>query len=141
MKFLDVRSYCICQVNIVYLRNFSAFGADGVRLARAKASFVFRCRSVLVVDYKVCLYQQRYGVIYRGSADPELFVLLEVSQQLLNLKTSVYRIDGIEDGVAFQSAPAPVLFQVLGEELFCGLCNPFVFHIAPIATKLPIFLQ
>ena len=140
MKFLDVRSNCICQVNIVYLRNFSAFRADGVSLARAKASFVLRCRSVLVVDYKVCLYQQRYCVIYRGSAHSELFVVLEVLEQFLNLKTSVYRIYGIEDGIAFQSAPAPVLFQVLGEELFCGICNPFVFHIAPIATKLPNFL-
>lgn len=89
MKFLDIRSYIIVYVYIVYLCNLSAIRAYHVCLLVSVTLFVFRCAAELMMYHKVGIYKQRNCVVNSCPTYPEPFLLFELFKQVVYFKIAV----------------------------------------------------
>ena len=90
MKFLDIRSYVIVYIYIVYFCNLTTIGAYHVCLFVAIALFVFRSAAELVMYHKVGIDKQRNGVVNSCTAYPEFFFLFELLEQVVDFEIAVY---------------------------------------------------
>jgi hypothetical protein len=139
MKFLNVSGNGSCKINIAYFGNFAAIGAYGMGFGIPITLLVFGDCTELVVYHKVRVYKQRYCIVDRSTADPELLFLLKMAEQLLYLETAIYRVNGIEYSEPFRRAAELVLLEIFCKHQVCSFHNLVVVHCFSIATKLPLF--
>ena len=79
----------------------------------------------LVPDDQVGIHQQDDGVVEGSPTYPEVAFRLHVIIEHVNVKMSLYGIDGIENSIAFGRLSMSVLLQIVGQHLLD--CISYVF--------------
>ena len=83
-----------------------------------------------VLDEQLGIEQKHDGVVERGPADPEVFLLQHDAVESLNVKMAINRIDGIEYGKSLGCLAMFIDAKILGKYLLNS-----IFYIVHVLTN------
>ena len=80
-----------------------------------------------VLDEQLGVEQKHDGVVERGPADPEVFLLQHDAVESLNVKMAINRIDGIEYGKSLGCLAMFIDAKILGKYLLNSIF--YIVHV------------
>ena len=112
----------------VHLLHLAADGADLVAVVlRGHARLIARLLREVVLHHQPQFLEEADGIVERGAAHPEVF-LLHFLSQFLQREMPAHAINGLEDGIPLRRFPEMVVFQIICEREPYSLQN-VVIHL------------
>lgn len=132
MRHLELLQIHICDVTLQLLvlkfRHTSTRGADEVMMRfDVKGFLVLSSIAKRVLDEQLGIKQKHDGVVERGPADPEVFLLQHDAVESLNVKMAINRIDGIEYGKSLGCLAMFIDAKILGKYLLNSIF--YIVHV------------
>jgi hypothetical protein len=130
MKTLELGIFNgVLQLVVVKLGDAATLGAYLMMMRIAiVALLVLRGGTELMLDNQPGINQQDDGVVERGPAHAEVFLIDHERIEGINVEMAFDRIDGIENGIALRGFPVAIDMQVFGEYLLDCFFKVLIFH-------------